>query len=321
MSSPVGPPRAVLVVGDANADLVLRGDVVPRFGQAEQLLDAADLVLGGSASIVACGTAHLGVPTSLLSRVGDDAFGAVVLDALRRRGVDTSEVRVRSDVGTGLSVILSAPEDRSILTALGTIPLLTGEDVIDRLEHWPGSVGILHVAGFFLQPALVAQLPAILERARSLGWTTSLDTNWDPADEWSGVEPALEHLDLLMPNRSELRAIARAVGADGTTDEELARSLSRRGPRVIVKDGARGGWSVRGEEDVERGPGLTIDVVDTTGAGDSFDAGYLAALAHGVDTEDQRLRWAAVAGSLSTTRSGGTAGQADLSALTAALSH
>ncbi|UGS25227.1 carbohydrate kinase family protein [Microbacterium resistens] len=319
MSAGTGAVRRLLVIGDANADLVLRGDVVPRFGQAEQILDAADLVLGGSASIVACGAARLDVPTSLLARVGDDAFGAFVLDALRERGVDTADVRVRAEAATGLSVILSAPEDRSILTALGTIPDLSAEDAIERIRRWRGTAGILHVASYFLQPALAAGLPAVLAEARERGWTTSLDTNWDPAERWLGLAEALPHLDLLLPNRSELRAIAGALGVTDAPDEELARALSRRGPRVVVKDGARGGWSVRGEDAVERGPGRRVDVVDTTGAGDSFDAGYLAALAHGVGAERERLRWAAVAGSLSTTRSGGTAGQATRGELLAAL--
>src|SRR6185369_11827073 len=109
--------KKLLIVGDANPDLVLRGDVVPRWGQSEQLLDAADLVLGGSAAIMACGAARLGVPTALLAAVGDDLYGAFVRSALTARGVDTSAVRTVAEP-TGLSVILSA-SDRSILTLVG----------------------------------------------------------------------------------------------------------------------------------------------------------------------------------------------------------
>src|SRR6187455_685701 len=72
----------VLVIGDANPDLLLTGDAVPAFGQAETLVDAADLVLGGSAAIVACGLARLGVPTALAATVGDDVYGGFVRDAL-----------------------------------------------------------------------------------------------------------------------------------------------------------------------------------------------------------------------------------------------
>ena len=83
------PAPDVLVIGDANPDLLLTGDVVPQFGQAEKLVDSADLVLGGSAAIVACGLARLGVATALAAVVGDDLFGGFVRDALTAAGVDT----------------------------------------------------------------------------------------------------------------------------------------------------------------------------------------------------------------------------------------
>lgn len=308
-----GSPRPVVVAGDANVDLVLRGDVVPRFGQAEQLADSGDLVLGGSASIAAAGVAHLGVPTSLVARVGADPFGTFTLDALRGCGVDVGAVEVAHDEPTGLSVILSTPRDRAILTVPGTIPTLTGERVSEVLDG--ARPGLLHVASYFLQPGLARALPGVLARAREQGWTTSLDTNWDPDEQWAGLDEVLPHLDLLLPNRNELRAIAGALGEpahpdDGLDDVELAARVARRGPRVVVKDGADGGWSVGADGDVVRAPGVTVDVVDTTGAGDSFDAGYLAALAHGVPDEETRVRWATVAGSLSTLGSGGTGRQA-----------
>ena len=82
----------VLVVGDANPDLLLRGDVRPRFGQVEQLLTGADLVLGGSATITAAGCARLGLRTAVLAAVGDDVFGTVVRDALAARGVELLDI-------------------------------------------------------------------------------------------------------------------------------------------------------------------------------------------------------------------------------------
>lgn len=316
-------PLPVVVAGDANVDLVLRGDVVPRFGQAEQLADSGDLVLGGSASIAASGVARLGVPTSLVARVGADAFGTVTLDALRGCGVDVGSVEVADGEPTGLSVILSTPEDRAILTVPGTIPTLTGQRVTQVLDGRSARPGLLHVASYFLQPGLARDLPGVLEQARAQGWHTSLDTNWDPAEEWAGLDAVLPHLDLLLPNRNELRAIAGALGepagshdgVDGVDDVALAVRIARRGPRVVVKDGADGGWSVGADGEVVRAPGVAVDVVDTTGAGDSFDAGYLAALAHGVGDERTRVRWATVAGSLSTLGSGGTGRQATVSDL------
>ncbi|MBH0082673.1 carbohydrate kinase family protein [Salinibacterium sp. SWN167] len=289
----------VLVVGDANIDLVVRGDVVPRFGQVEQLLEHASLVLGGSACIMASGLAQLGVPTSVVAVIGDDEFGGIMRDSLVSAGVDVSAVHVDPQVPTGISVILSTADDRAILTLPGTVPLLTSAHVLAAVEssqaHW------VHFASPFLMPEFTAGLPALLAELKAQGIRTSLDTNWDPADEWAGLGEVLPLIDVLLPNRAELDAITAAVG-------EIEC-------RVVVKDGAAGGWSRSPDGTTVRAPGIRLDVVDTTGAGDSFDAGYLAAVAHGVADEQTRVRWAAVAGSLSTRASGGTGAQATLAQL------
>lgn len=308
----------VLVVGDANPDLVLRGDVVPRFGQAEQLLDAADLVLAGSAGIVAAGCARLGLATALVAHVGRDVLGDLVVGALRERGVEVSTLVVEPVLPTGLSVILSTPGDRAILTRLGALdrldPDAVGDDLLARARH-------VHVASWFLLPGLAARGAALLARARAAGCTTSLDTNWDPAQRWTGVADALPHVDVLLPNGTELVALAGALtGApadrDGLDREGLdpdgldaaAAVLRAAGPLVAVKAGAAGalGWDGAGRH---AAPGLSLDVVDTTGAGDSFDAGFLAARLDGRPFAEC-LRWAAVAGSLSTRAAGGTSAQA-----------
>jgi ribokinase len=315
MSAPAG---SVLVVGDANVDLVLRGDVVPRFGQAEQMLDGVDLTLGGSAAIVAAGLAALQTPVRLAARVGDDDLGRITLDALRRRGVDVTAVDVDGDVATGLSVILSTEHDRAILTLLGAIPTLRAAAIDDALLR---SVTHVHVASFFLQPDLAAELPALFSRARASGCTISLDTNWDPAGVWAGLADVLPLVDLFLPNAAELVALTGGAPGDDVPHDELvarARSLQQTGPLVAVKAGADGGWAVTGDG-VERASGLAVEVVDTTGAGDSFDAGFIAAWARGLPVQ-QCLRWAVVAGSLSTRAAGGTPGQASLAELEAALS-
>jgi sugar/nucleoside kinase (ribokinase family) len=309
----VTPPR-VLVVGDANLDLVLRGDVIPRFGQAEQLLDSADLVLGSSAGIMACGLARLGVETALAARVGDDFFGERTRQLLAAVGVDTSRV-LRSDDPTGLSVILSSPHDRSILTLLGAMSTLTDDDVRDAAAAFrPRHV---HVASFFLVPRVAAALPDRLAALRAAGVTTSLDTNWDPAERWEGVQACLPHVDVLLPNATEVIELARAVGGHPSSAEDAASQLAALGPCVVLKDGAKGDFAVSGAV-VERPPGLTVDVVDTTGAGDSFDAGFLAAWLEGRGLAES-LRWAAAAGSLSTRGAGGTGGQATRDELISAI--
>jgi sugar/nucleoside kinase (ribokinase family) len=302
----------ILIVGDANVDLILQGDVVPRFGQAEQLLDRADLVLGGSASIAACGLARLGVDTALAALVGNDDFGRLTLTALSDNGVAIASVEQHPSEPTGLSVILSHPGDRAILTLVGTLPLLRASHVRAAVElHSPAHV---HFASYFLLPALAAELPELLRWLRERGIRSSLDTNWDPAEQWAGLDAVLPNLDFLLPNGEELSAIANALGITGDA-ESAARGLAELGPTVVVKAGAAGGWSATPAGQIVRAPGLSLDVIDTTGAGDSFDAGYLAACDRGIDDEATRLRWAAVAGSLSTRGRGGTASQPTIAEL------
>jgi ribokinase len=291
----------VLVVGDANPDLLLRGDVRPRFGQAEQLLTGADLVLGGSAAITAAGCARLGLRTALFAAVADDVFGRLVREELAKREVTLLAADGRG-APTGISVVLSEKDDRGILTLPGTIPALRPEQVTDELLRRAGHV---HVSSLYLQPALAAGLAGIFLRAGKIGLTSSLDTNWDPAEKWDSIDEILAHTDVFLPNANELRAI---TGLNGT--DEAAATLTKRGTTVVMKNGAEGAraWWPGG---TCAAPGRKVDVVDTTGAGDSFNAGFLAARLSGRPMEEA-IRWAAVAGSLSTRAPGGTAAQATL---------
>ncbi|WP_436531032.1 carbohydrate kinase family protein [Actinoplanes sp. HUAS TT8] len=282
----------VLVVGDANPDLLLRGDVRPRFGQQEQLLTGADLVLGGSAAITATGCARLGLRTALLAAVGDDFFGALVRDRLAARDVHLIDLDGEG-MPTGLTVVLVEPEDRAMLTLPGTIAALRPEHVTDALLRRTRHV---HVASLYLQPALAAGLAAVFARAHELGVTTSLDTNWDPAERWEWVPEILPYTDVFLPNAAELEAITAGQGAE------------KLGTTVVMKDGARGAraWWPGGEC---AAPGVPVEVVDAVGAGDSFNAGFLAARLTGRDVEEA-VAWAAIAGSLSTRAAGGTEAQA-----------
>jgi sugar/nucleoside kinase (ribokinase family) len=320
----------VLVVGDANPDLLLTGDVVPRFGQQEQLLAGADLVLGGSAAITASGLARLGVGATLACWVGDDVFGRDVTGRLTARGVDVSRVRVHPTLPTGLTVVLDRSDDRAMLTRVGTIAALTADDVLaGGLEDF----GHVHVASFFLQPALRPGLPALLRAAHDAGATTSLDTNWDPSGAWAGLAEVLPLVDVLLVNAAELFALAGVLagrrdegmgsmegmeggGREGDV-ENAASVLTAHGTTVALKDGARGGqvWTRDG---CLQTPGLPVTVVDAVGAGDSFNAGFLAARALGLSPYEA-LRWAVGCGSLSVRAAGGTAAQPDVDELLTAL--
>jgi sugar/nucleoside kinase (ribokinase family) len=287
----------LLVVGDLNADLVLRGgEIEPAFGQREQLVDEAELVLGGSAGIMAAGAAKLGLDTAIVACVGTDALGTAMIDALRHAGVDTSAV-IRAEAATGISVALARPGDRAILTAPGALARLRAEDVppdlLARARH-------VHVTSPFLQDGLRPGLRTLAERARS----NSLDTGWDPREEWS---VPFDAFDILLPNGEE--ALRLAGRTDGDV-EAAARGLAALGPTVVVKLGAKGALAIAGDDAI-RVSATPVEPVDSTGAGDSFDAGFLAARLNG-ESLTEAVALGCACGALSTRRAGGTAGQATL---------
>lgn len=301
----------LLVIGEINPDLIVRGqDVVPQFGQAEKLVEEARLTIGSSSVITACGAARLGLMVSFIGLVGGDEFGRYMLDAMRERGIDVSACVVDDHHATGMSVILSAPDDRAILTYPGTIPLLRREHIDVSLFQ---SARHLHVGSYFLLDALRPALPDLLKKAKAEGLTTSLDTNWDPAGAWN-LTAVMPQLDLLLPNENELRHIA---GSDKLGD--AAYRLGRKVPTLAIKRGPSGGMAVQGGTIVTY-PALDVDVVDTTGAGDSFNAGFLYGYLKDYALEDA-LALACACGSLSTRAAGGTSAQPTLGEAQAALAR
>jgi sugar/nucleoside kinase (ribokinase family) len=298
------PDFDLLVIGEINPDLILRGaDIAPAFGQAEKLVEDAVLTIGSSSVIMACGAARLGLRTAFIGLVGEDEFGRFMLRSMRERGIDTSACVVDATQRTGMSVILSRPDDRAILTYSGAIGALCAaqidDDVLRHASH-------LHVGSYFLLDALRPDLPALLNHAHSLGLTTSLDTNWDPSGKWDGgLDRMLDACDLFLPNEAEALLIARCESLD-----DAAARLSEQVPTLAIKQGARGARAWQ-EGNTAQAPSLQVPVVDTTGAGDSFDAGFLYGYLEGWPL-GQALRLACACGSLSTRYPGGTDGQPTL---------
>ncbi|MBK8076167.1 MAG: carbohydrate kinase family protein [Kineosporiaceae bacterium] len=295
----------VLVLGDLNPDLLLTGDVVPRFGQAEQLLTGADLLIGGSGAIAAHGLARLGVSVALIAEVGEDGFGREMLARIAAAGVEVSRVRRRPDRGTGLSVVLSDGPARSTMTYLGTIdadpPDWRHPDDVPAAQ-W------LHVSSVYLQRRLAPELPRLLTLARSAGLRVSMDTNLDPSGRFAGLAELLPLVDLVLPNASEALAMAAALGALTDDPAQAALGLAAHGPVAVVKNGADGALLARPDGSVVTRTGRAIHPVDTTGAGDTFDAAFLAALLAGQD-DATALAWGDAAGRLATRALGGTAAQ------------
>jgi len=305
----VSEPVDLLVLGDANPDLMVRGNVPPDLDRTEALVDRADLVIGGSGAIAACGAARLGLRVAFAGVVGDDVLGRFVRDSLAEREIDTTGLLVAPDRSTGLSIVLSGRGERTVLRAPGTMADLRAEVVRSLVRD----ARHVHVSSYYAQTGLRPDLPGLFRDARGGRASTSIDPNWDPGEEWDGdLLTLLSTTDCFFPNSAEARAL---TGVDDI--DVAAMALAERGTVVAVKFGHGGGLAVWGDE-VVRSESIPTDVVDTTGAGASFAAGFLAGRLAGWPL-GRCLQLAVACGSLSTRGVGGTAAQPTMEEALAAL--
>lgn len=261
----------VVVVGEINVDIVVTGLAGPPEFGAERLVEGITLTAGASGILTATGLAALGLRVGYCGMVGDDRFGAFMLEHLDRCGIDRSGVVVDQNARTGAAVLLSTAQDRAILTDPGAMTQFgldrVNFDLVARARH-------LHLPSYFLQTELQPGVPALLARAHALGLTTSADTGHDPDERWE-VAPLLDNVDVFLPNAVEAAAIAGAASPDAALEWFAGRL-----PLVAVKRGAEGAVAARGAERAQA-RGFPVTVRDTTGAGDAFDAGFLAAWLEG----------------------------------------
>jgi sugar/nucleoside kinase (ribokinase family) len=245
---------------------------------------------GGCGSNTAVGLAALGIPTGIVARTGDDDSADLLFRYWERVGVDPRFVRRTPGKPTGTSVGLIDDnfQPRFIHTS-GANRGLTAE-VIDPASLSACGVRFFHIAGFFVLPNLFEQVGEKLAALRELGITTSLDVvfniRMDDPKLRSVLWAALPQLDCFIANDQEA---ARLTGEDD--HGKAAAVLRNRGAKsVIIKLGEAGCY---GLSDSFSGivPATQVDVVDTTGAGDAFAAGFIAAL-----TRDDDFRSACMAG-------------------------
>ena len=298
------PRFDVTIAGELNLDLILYGLPEQLAPERELLADRMMLTLGSSSAILAHNLSALGSRVGFQSRIGHDPLGEIALQRLAESGVDVSRVRrVEGKSTTGLTVILHHEAWRNILTYAGTISELAWEDLdLDYLAD----ARHFHLSSYYLQRALLPRVGELFQQLKARGLTISLDTNDDPDDRWEGgLNEVLRHVNVFLPNERE------ACKAAGTDDLEAAiRKLSQMVPLVVVKLGRNGALALRGTERFASPP-RNVKTVDTIGAGDSFDAGFLHEFVRGADLE-ACLASGNLVGALSTTRPGGTEAFRDL---------
>ena len=295
--------KRVLVAGELNVDIILQGyRTFPEPGK-EVLVDDFVMVLGSASAICAMGLARLGNPVSFLGKVGDDPWGAYCVEALTGRGIDVTRVVRDPAIKTGVTVAITSPRDRALVSFLGSINALTPEDL--PLQAFAG-FDHLHISSFFLQDRLGPGCARVFARAREAGLTTSLDPGFDPSEGWdSGLRGTLEQVDVFFPNEVELRGLSRC-----DDPSEGLRRLDNRHTLVVAKLGADGAMALDGGRPIHV-PAFEVSPLDTTGAGDSFNSGFLHAWLRTAPLRDC-LRLGSACGALSTRGLGGTARQPTL---------
>jgi sugar/nucleoside kinase (ribokinase family) len=294
------PRFDVTIAGELNLDLILYGLPEQLPPERELLAERMMLTLGSSSAIVAHNLAALGSRVGFQSRIGDDPLGQIALDRLQQSGVDASLVRrVPGSTTTGLTVILHHQAWRNILTYAGTIAETSWQDL--DLDYLADSRHF-HLSSYYLQRALRPRVGELFRYLKSKGLTISLDTNDDPEDRWEGgLHELLRDVDVFLPNEREA---CKAAGTNNDDLEAAVRKLSGLVPLVVVKLGRQGAMAQRGA-DRFTSPAQDVVAVDTVGAGDSFDAGFLHQYVRGADLQTC-LASGNKAGALSTTRPGGT---------------
>jgi sugar/nucleoside kinase (ribokinase family) len=288
----------VAIAGEINLDLILYGLPDPMPVERELLASNFQLTLGGSSAILAHNLAILGNRVGFITMLGSDTLGSIAFDRLSESGVDLSRVVRRPGTpSTGVTLLLDHSGSRHILTYPGTMSEMTCSDLdfayLSSAKHF-------HLSSLFLQRSLQSGLPQLFRDLKKAGLTISLDTNDDPDDRWGGVlDQLLDSIDILLPNEDEICRIARR----GTLEESLD-SLSNRVPLIAVKCGKRGAVIQAGKQRFTVPP-IAVQPVDTIGAGDSFNAGFLSAYLQGMSLEKCTTA-GNITGALSTLRPGGT---------------
>ena len=297
----MGRPPKILIAGELNVDLILQNYSQFPVPGLEVVVEDAVLTMGSASALCAAGLARLGNKVTFAGKVGTDSWGELCIRSLRDLGVETSLVISDAAVKTGITVSLSSPADRAMVTYLGSIAEFSADDLpetaLEGFDH-------LHTSSFFLQRRLRPGVRGLLAAAHRHGLTTSLDPGCDPDGAWGpDLLEVLSEVDVFLPNEVELS------GVSGCPDPEQAlRKLANGRTLTVAKLGSQGCAALDDGRFVAL-PAFSVKPIDTTGAGDSFNAGFLHAWLRRHSLL-RAMRFGAACGALSTLASGGTAGQA-----------
>ncbi len=270
-------------IGIMVADVIAKPvDVIPGRGKLG-LLDKLDLYAGGCAVNAAIDLSKIGLNVAVIGKIGNDGFGKCIIDALKKENVDISGLVISSQSRTSASVVLSdSGGERTFLHYQGSnaefIDMDINYDIVERSR-------IVFIAGTMLMPSFDGEpCKRVLKKAKEMGKYTVLDTAWDSTGRWMSVlHPCMQYIDLFIPSYEE------AVNLSGKkSPEEIADAFLSMGVKVaVIKLGKEGCFlkSMDGEKHLI--PAYKcIQPIDTTGAGDSFIAGFITGLVNNWDLHE-----------------------------------
>ena len=287
----------VLVIGELNVDIILHNiDNFPEVGK-EVLAQQMTLTLGSSSAIFASNISSLGASVAFLGKIGNDEFGDVVLRNLKKKNVDVSMIQIADQLSTGATIVLSVKEDRANITYPGAMDHLTINDIskenLSKAKH-------VHFSSYFLQPGFRGDLGKLFRLCKELGLTTSFDMQWDPYEKWDlDIENVLPYVDLFFPNEKELLLLTGKSNI-----REAIDSIKKYINILAIKRGNQGSTVFYENNLKDMPPFLNKKPIDTTGAGDSFNAGFILKYINGFNIEECQ-KFGNLMGAVSTTAAGG----------------
>lgn len=272
------------------------------------LAQRMQLSTGGGAANTSVGLKKLGIDVALIGRVGADDLGDFIINKFNEAGLNTAGIKRDPETGTCSSMVLAHPDgERSFIYYHGANANLKAEDVDFSLLE---GCKIFHVGYALILPSFDGR-PAgeLLKKIQQRGCLTVVDTAWDHEGKWmAALEPYLPYTDVFLPSLNEAQMLS---GKE--EPPEIAQFFLDAGVKIVgIKLGARGSY-VRSQKEEIWAPPFKVNPIDTTGAGDAFVAGFIAALVKGWPLE-QVARFANAVGALATTGLGATAGVRDMEA-------
>ena len=290
-------PLDVVVVGELNADLILIGlPGLPALGELK-LAKGMCLTLGSASAIFASNIARLGLNVGFVGKVGADEIGEFIVRSLQRERLDVSHITRENAAATGICVSLSFQGEYAQASYPGLRETFTLADVdMDFVL----SARHVHLSSYYLQKGMTAGCPELFRKAKEKGLSTSMDPDTDPSGRWDkSIYRVLERVDVFLPNEREALKISGQNNLGSAMQE-----LGQRVEILVIKRGGKGAVLQKHHVTLTSG-GFPVEVVDTTGAGDSFNAGFLFQYLQGGSLETC-LRWGNACGALSTQAMGGT---------------